>query len=249
VRLDASEGSYGAANRGIASATGAYIARIDGDDLAVPTRLARQVEHIRTASDARAATSAWQLIDELGRLEPRVRPVPSTSNDVLRWRLFLRSGLVHSSLMIERAAFEELGGYGPEPVAEDFRLWCRLVRRRWLAVSDEPLVHWRRHEGQVVGRPGARDDDARLRIRLEHLRECAGDTWTIDDARDLRYLGEAAPYGWRRARSLLRRWEEAWRADASLSSDDRVELRRLATSTRLRHLRHSSPLRALRRAA
>jgi hypothetical protein len=239
VRLGESLGSYGAANRGVDVATGAYIARLDGDDLARPPRLERQVEHLRGTPNGRASATAWQLLDADGTVEERVRPVPATSNRVLRWRLFLRSGLVHSTLLIEREAFELVGRYGPSPVAEDFRLWAKVIRNGWLAVLNEPLVVWRRHEAQVTSRAGARDDAPRLQVHHEHLVECAGPGWTIDDARDLRYLGERAAYSFDRASDLMSRWEAAWRADGALVPAERRELRRFAAGIRLRHLRHN----------
>lgn len=242
-RLDESRGSYGAANYGVLRATGRFIARLDADDVAESGRLEAQVAALR-ASGARACAGAWRAMSEDGVPEGQVRCAPSGSNRVLCYSLFLRSGLVHSTLMIETSAFEELGGYGPLRVAEDYRLWSRLARRDWLVTVDDPVVRWRRHSSQMTA-VRARQDRDRHRVHAEHMTEMSGEPWSLDEARDIWATGERVGYGIRRADELLTRWEGAWARDFSLSTAEARGLMGLSARVRLAHLKHNFAWRPL----
>ena len=239
MRLDESRGSYGAANVAMLNADAKYLARIDGDDVATPNRLQVQLDVLAAHPDARACASAWKALLDSG-LEERVRRVPSHSNSIIKWMMFFRSNLVHSTLVLETKLFEEIGGYGHERVAEDFRLWSALVRMNTLAISDEPLVHYRFRAGQVTAAPGSRSMPARARVTLDHIEQCTDQPWALNDALDLRFIGEEnAPFSVERALSLMDRFDAAWQADDTLSAHDRSELARHSAMRRLRHLRHS----------
>ncbi|HUR77929.1 MAG TPA: glycosyltransferase family A protein [Acidimicrobiales bacterium] len=238
IRLTESVGPYAAANAAARAVASKYIARIDGDDVAPPERFEIQLATLAASPGARACSGAARFLTPTG-LEPRIRRVPSQHNGVIKWMLWFRNPLVHSTLMIETACFEELGGYGPERVGEDFRTWAALVRTNTLAISDALLVHYRRWPGQITAATDARDQPARARIWVDHMHHCAPGYWTLEDARDMRNIGEAALFPPDRALDLLRRFETAWRADPALTHEQRRELARHTAKRRLRHLRHA----------
>jgi hypothetical protein len=239
IRLDKSIGPYPAANLAARTASSRFIARIDGDDVALPNRLAAQLAALEVTPSARGCAGAYLRLLPSG-LNPTVFAVPAKSNRVIKWMMWFRSNLVHSTLMIETERFAQLGGYGPEPVGEDFRIWASLVRADELVVIDDPLVQYRYSAGQMVAAPNARDQAERIRISLDHIDHCAPTGgWTFEDARDLRWVGETAPYKPARALELLDRFEAVWRRDPGLSTADRRELARHTANRRLRHLRHA----------
>ncbi|HEX7809479.1 MAG TPA: glycosyltransferase family 2 protein, partial [Thermoanaerobaculia bacterium] len=55
-----------ALNAGTAVARGRYVARMDADDVSLPTRLARQTEYLDANIDVVAVGSAVEVIDETG---------------------------------------------------------------------------------------------------------------------------------------------------------------------------------------
>lgn len=236
--LGSSIGPYAAANTVMLQADSAFLARIDADDLAPPNRFERQLEALG-ATSAKASTGGWRAMTN-GSIGSRVRRVPTRRNGVLKWTMWMRSTLVHSTLMIDTATFHERGGYGPEPVGEDFRLWAWLARTNRLSIIDEPLVDYRFSEGQMTSKPGATDEEPRLRIRLDHMTQCAPEeSWSIEDARDFRHVGRPASFPARRALALLDRWETQWQRDRSIDAADRAELTALGATMRLGHLRHA----------
>lgn len=222
VHLSESLGSYGAANHVMLGLDAKYVARLDADDLAMPRRLQVQVDALEN-SKHRAHVSAFQALRPT-HLETRVRVVPSHNNGALKWMLWFRNGFIHSTAMIETAAFRELGGYGPERVAEDYRLWCRLARRGWLGAVDESLVHYRFHDAQVTAVTNSKDDPARLRCRLDHMQACDDGEWSLDDARDFRNVGLEPDLALERVMGLFDTWERMWRADESLDAEARGQL-------------------------
>ncbi len=238
-RLDQSVGAYAAANTAMLHANSAYLARLDADDIAVPGRLQRQLDALAAAPHARGCTGAWRAIDEQGADIGTARPVRSHSNAVLKWTFCVRSNLVHSTMLVDTEWFQAFGGYGPERYAEDFRIWGALVREGRLAVVDDVLVRYRMHADQITAAPGVRDQPERQRVRLDHLQRCAPGDWTLEDARDLRYVGRPAPFHLRRGLELLARWDAAWRADATLDAGDRKELAALSGRAYLAQLRQA----------
>jgi glycosyltransferase involved in cell wall biosynthesis len=131
IRLFEGEASLGPAqssNFVVGHAAGALVARMDGDDIAHPDRLRRQVEALDGHLDACLVGSLFEGIDEQGR---QVRP---------RDRSRLAGGtpfapFPHGSIMFRRDAFDLVGGYRP---AADF--WEDLDLYRRLAEVGELIV-------------------------------------------------------------------------------------------------------------
>jgi glycosyltransferase involved in cell wall biosynthesis len=238
VRLESSIGAYAAANVAALKADSAYIARLDADDIADPTRLAKQLDALERNPQAAANVTGWRQIDEKGVVDTRhTFALPTTSNEIVKWMLWLRGGPLHSSLMIDTAYFQARGGYGPERVAEDHRLWCALAREGRMSMLDEPLLYYRLHGQQITANKATYDDPARLGIRVEHFQKCgAGPEWTMDDARDLIRIArwDVPSFGVSRAFDLLDRWNAEWRRDPALTPEHRNEL--AARSARMRVL-------------
>jgi len=120
------------------------LARLDADDIALPNRLAAQIE----AMDARPALallgSAAELIDSQGRRIGAIdRPVGDSE-----LRAFQRDGcgFVHSSVMMRREAFAAAGGYRKGlNLAEDYDLWLRIAERGEIGNLPDRLVRYRMH--------------------------------------------------------------------------------------------------------
>lgn len=237
VRLTESVGPFAAANVAMLNADSKYLARLDADDIARPDRLETQLDAMTRVTDARACAGGWRIVGDTHRVDER-RTVPSHDNGVIKWMMWFRSNLLHSTLFIDTDYFVAGGGYGPERIGEDYRIWSRVVRDGALAVVDDPVVDYRVSAGQMTQADGVRDQPERLRITLDHMQACApGDDWTLDDAKDLRWVGSGRGCSPTRGLALLARFERAWQADASLSPNARTALKTMTAARRLRHLR------------
>lgn len=127
------------------------LARLDGDDIAAPGRLAAQVEAMRARPALGLLGSGAEMIDSRGRSVGSLdRP---TSDSGLR--KFLRTGcaFVHSSVMMRREVFLAAGGYRKGlNVAEDYDLWLRMAEHAQIANLPERLVRYRVHVESATAR-------------------------------------------------------------------------------------------------
>jgi len=143
-------GIVGALNDGLAAATGEFIARMDGDDVAEPTRFAEQLAYLTNHPDCVAVGSEVWLIDPASAVIDRYAP-PHDHSGIEEQLLKGNGGaLIHPVLMLRRAAVEAIGGYRREyDRAEDLDLFLRLSRRGQLANLSAPLLRYRIHVGST----------------------------------------------------------------------------------------------------
>jgi glycosyltransferase involved in cell wall biosynthesis len=138
-------------NLAASKARAALLARLDGDDIALPHRLAAQVAAMRRRPSLGLLGTAAELIDSQGR---RIGALDRPLSDA-RLRAFQRTGcgFVHSSVMMRREAFLAAGGYRPGlNVAEDYDLWLRMAEITEIANLPERLVRYRVHTDSTTAR-------------------------------------------------------------------------------------------------
>jgi glycosyltransferase involved in cell wall biosynthesis len=147
-----------ALNRALGLARAPLLARLDADDVALPTRLERQAAFLASHPEVGLLGSAAREVDPGGRELRVIRP-PEADADIRR-ELIRRNPFVHSSVVMRRHLVEQAGGYDDSfPVAQDYDLWLRLSGISRMANLSEPLVIRR----LVAGRVTAERDDERLR--------------------------------------------------------------------------------------
>src|SRR5580698_6504694 len=137
-------GLAAALNRGISLTRGRYIARQDHDDLADPSRIAKQVDFLDTHPDhALVGTRAeiWVGDTPSGRFHDH-----PTENEILQFDLLFNNPFVHSSVMMRKSALDHVGGYTTDPARqppEDYELWSRIARHYRVANLAERLTVYR----------------------------------------------------------------------------------------------------------
>lgn len=153
VIRQANQGLVASLNHIIAVARGAYIARMDGDDVALPERFARQVAFLDAHPDHGVIGTQIRTIDARGarRSEPPIdHPL---SADIIAATLPTASPLCHPSVMMRRDILEAAGGYRPAyRHCEDYDLWLRLAERTRIANLPERLHLYRYSPSQVSHR-------------------------------------------------------------------------------------------------
>ncbi len=139
-------GIVGALNDALAVSTAPYIARMDADDLAAPTRFEQQLAHLRAHPDLILLGSTVDFIDADDHRLKTYRP-PFAAADIRDALLHGNSGaLIHPTIMGPRRAFTETNGYRePYKFAEDYDLFLRAARLGPLANLDAPLLRYRIH--------------------------------------------------------------------------------------------------------
>lgn len=134
-----------ALNRGWRLARAPYIARMDGDDVALPDRLERQVVFLDGHPRVGVVGGAFVVLTELGE---RLGTITySTADRELRRDLQRYNCIPHPTAMIRREALERVGGYRLER-AEDYDLWLRIAEDWEIANLPEPVLLYRHHPRQ-----------------------------------------------------------------------------------------------------
>ena len=206
VRVIHSEnrGLVASLNTLVEAARGEFIARMDADDLCMPTRLERQVEFLRRHPDTVCVGSSYWMMDEAGRTITQILP-PLDDASIQDQALRGHSTISHPSAMLRTAALRRLGGYRAAYFpAEDLDLWLRLGELGRLANLPQPLIRYRVHAGSISARAvlGRQREAARracvdawARRRMEDRQFEAVNDWRADDSAASR-MRFALQYGW-----------------------------------------------------
>lgn len=141
-------GLPGALNLGIERATGDLLARQDQDDVAISTRLSRQVEFLQRNPDiGLVGTWAYVISTDSGDPDTVVHEHRHPIDDgEIRWRLLWNSPFVHSSIAMRRDVVRKVGGYTSSKdrsIPEDYDLWVRMSRECSMANIPEFLQTYR----------------------------------------------------------------------------------------------------------
>ena len=154
-------------NRGVALARAPLIARMDGDDLCRPDRLAKQVAFMARHPEVVLLGGGYELIDGKGRALRLIDP-PDGDDELQRFCLAGRTSICHPLAMMRRAAVLRVGGYHDDyETAEDLDLFLRLGEVGELACIPDVLLSYRMHDASVSG--------TRQREQVEAARRACAD--------------------------------------------------------------------------
>lgn len=136
-------------NVGIAQARGAWIARLDADDLGEPTRLEEQIRFVQGHPEVVLLGTGFVEIDEQGRVIKKHR-YPSRHCELVRHLERLQQFFPHSSAFFRREIAQDAGCYNPLfRKTQDWDLWLRLAERGRIACLENFLVRVRKHPEQI----------------------------------------------------------------------------------------------------
>jgi len=193
--IDMPHGGLAAAlRRGVEAARGRYLARMDGDDQALPQRLAVQKACLDRAPRTVLVHSLAQTVDPDGRRLPTVLGEPRSST-VTKWLLLWQNPIVHPTVMLRLDTLRAHDlNYRLELFrADEFDLWNRLAPHGDFEAIHEVLHLYRVHPQNMTHRNPAdlhlaaftrviRENFERFAVALpapaaEELAVISGGTW------------------------------------------------------------------------
>lgn len=131
-------------NRGLKIAKGEYIARMDADDVSLPTRLQKQCSFLDKNSNCAVCGTFVFLIDSQSNIIGKsVKPIKS--KDISK-ELQFNNCLTHGSVMMRKTVLEMVGFYDEEiKRAQDYDLWVRISEIFEIRNLPKFLYCWRNH--------------------------------------------------------------------------------------------------------
>lgn len=136
------QGAAGAMNDGVSLARGAWIARMDSDDIAMPERLAVSLDWAERHGLDVCGGQVETFGSEVSRLwHPE-------GHDAIRRELLFRHALLQPVALFRAAVLKD-NPYVAGCLHEDYELFTRLARRYRLGNAPQVLLRYRRHERQI----------------------------------------------------------------------------------------------------
>ena len=134
-------------NKGLAASSGKYIARMDADDLSLPTRLAKQVHYMEQNPDV----GALGVRTYEGPLSRIINATYTPGKTKCKYALLFYNCIGHPGVMLRKATLEkhQLNYSSDYLYAEDFKLWTEIAKVANIDLLPDPLLFYRPHAGQV----------------------------------------------------------------------------------------------------
>lgn len=139
-------------NIGIENAKYDWIARMDGDDIAEPTRFETQVKYINKTVGV--IGGQYISIDENGNeLTGNISAKPLSYHTCKRWLLLGMSPIAHPTVLIRKSCLKKYGGYDTNfKAAQDIELWSRLSPNVEIINVPEKVLKYRHHSNNITNK-------------------------------------------------------------------------------------------------
>lgn len=165
VSLPENRGLGYALNEGLKYCSYEWVARMDTDDICLPSRFEKQLEVIQLYPEISfIGTLTAEFNDSINKIVS-YRKLPEKHQDILIYAK-RRCPLNHPTVMYKREVVLNLGGYNEFP--EDYHLWVRALMRGYKFYNIQlPLLYFRTNMDTIRRRGGF----AYAKVEISHQKE------------------------------------------------------------------------------
>lgn len=153
IQFEKNKGLIDVLNHGIKIAKGKYIARLDGDDICLPTRLEKQVNWLE--KNQKTAVVATQIIfineedETIGNWHLDIQT--NTANEI-RKAMIWQCCIAHPSVMMRAGIIKQYQYSTRQKHTEDYDLWLQILSDGFcIEKIPEQLLQYRVHTQSVTG--------------------------------------------------------------------------------------------------
>jgi GT2 family glycosyltransferase len=147
-------------NKAIDCSKGEYIARLDSDDICMPTRIAKQIEFMERHKNVSICGSWAIAIDEKGR---KIFNMYSPIGLLLKYNYWKPSPFISSSVMVRRSLLKKSNFDENFRISEDYDLWVRILNTHKGYNISRPLIKYRIHGSSMSNRMSKEGKEMSLR--------------------------------------------------------------------------------------
>jgi len=163
-------------NKGIELAKGEFIARMDSDDISLPTRLEKQISRLKEDVSIGIMGSSTIIIDKYGKKNRT--DYRETNPDLLRWYTFFYNPFSHPTVIIRKVVFAEVGFYDEDKIpSEDRDLWARVALTQFKFCNlKDPLLLYRMHGDSISDRKKEDQNAISSEVLRNHIQKTIGES-------------------------------------------------------------------------
>lgn len=149
VALDVNSGCGPASIAGMNECSYEYVARIDSDDIALPTRCERELEMLNKEDDLVVIGSDLYEFEDDPNVITAIKKMPTEPDEIYKYGK-RRNPFNHSTVMMRKSIVQAKGGYAPLRRSLDLDLFLMLLRKGCKCRNiGEPLVLFRTGSARV----------------------------------------------------------------------------------------------------
>lgn len=168
IRTAGGGGPYVAANIGIDSCCGEFVARVDADDVCLPERLQIQRDALVFHTNLNICCSEHYNLLPSGSMVHKKLNFDIAS---LSYYLMFNNPLLHSTMFFRRQWFLSLGKYPKKRLAQDYFIWCSAILNDDLLIIKRPLLIWRLTETSITKLENTQQTEHALSVNNWYLNQ------------------------------------------------------------------------------
>lgn len=154
LALERNVGLGEALNEGMKYCSYGWIARMDGDDIAIADRFETQVSYLGRHKEIDVLGSWISEFENNPNNPTGERKPPNDHHSIIQYAKY-RNPMNHMTVMFRKSAIEEVYGYLAMNGFEDYWLWVRMLQQGYIFANiDESLVYARTGDGMLQRRRG-----------------------------------------------------------------------------------------------
>lgn len=176
------------------------VALMDADDISLPTRFERQLDFIKKNKDI--SVVGGQISEFVGNPEniKAIRNVPLDNKEIISY-MKKRCPMNQVTVMFEKEAVEESGGYRDWYCEEDYYLWLRMMQKGYkFGNLPDVLVNVRAGEEMTARRGGIKYFESEKRLQLYMLKRGIISYSQYFYNIGIRFMGEVVANEWSRGK-------------------------------------------------